>query len=212
MLSRTDSRICRCDLRIRCRRQDVATVDYWVEVVLVTMPTFDDVSQFHGHSCPGLAIGYRMTMAGMKALGVERAGDEELVAIVENDACGVDAVQFVGGCSFGKGNLIYRDYGKPVYTFYSRTTGRAVRVLGHRRAMPPGLRNDREGRIRWILTAPDEDVVSCQAVAMGEPQKARLHSTGRCDACGEPTMGPRLRELNGRKLCIPCLERLRRSN
>jgi formylmethanofuran dehydrogenase subunit E len=169
-------------------------------------PTFDEVVRFHGHSCPGLAIGYRMTVAALSALGVERAGDEELVAIVENDACGVDAVQFVAGCSFGKGNLIFRDYGKPVYTFYSRTTGRGVRVLGHRSAMPAELRDDREGRIRWILTAPEEDVVSWREVAIDEPPRARLHSSKRCDACGEPVMETRLREVNGRLLCIPCAE------
>ncbi len=172
------------------------------------MSSFEDVVRFHGHSCPGLAIGYRMTVAGMKALGVERAGDEELVAIVENDACGVDAVQFVAGCSFGKGNLIFHDYGKPVYTFYSRTTGRAVRVLGHRRAMPDEFRDDREGRIRWILTAPDDDVVLCQAVDVAEPHKARLYRTGRCEACGEPVMETSLRDVDGRLLCIPCAERV----
>jgi formylmethanofuran dehydrogenase subunit E len=176
------------------------------------MPTFDVVAEFHGHSCPGLAIGYRMTLAGMKALGVARAGDEELVCIVENDACGVDAVQFVAGCSFGKGNLIFRDYGKPVYTFYSRTTGRAVRVLGHRREMPVTLRDDRRGRIQWILTAPEENVISCRIVEIEEPQKARLHSTGRCDLCGEPVMEPRLRDIDGRKLCIPCTECLAEKN
>ncbi len=127
-------------------------------------PTYEDVVQFHGHSCPGLAIGYRMTLAALTALEATtaalaalraaRASDEELVAIVENDACGVDAVQVVAGCSFGKGNLVFRDYGKHVYTFFSRTTGRGVRVLGHRRGMPEGLEDDREGRIRWILTAP----------------------------------------------------------
>ena len=33
---------------------------------------------FHGHICPGL--------------GVESAGDEELLAFVENDACGAGAI------------------------------------------------------------------------------------------------------------------------
>jgi formylmethanofuran dehydrogenase subunit E len=168
--------------------------------------TYEDAVRFHGHSCPGLAIGYRMTVAGLRALEVERSGDEELVAIVENDACGVDAVQVVAGCSFGKGNLVFRDFGKPVYTFYSRTTGRAVRVLGHRKGMPPDLREDRDARIRWILTAPEGEVVSCQAVTINEPPRARLHASRRCEACGEPVMEARLREIDGRRLCIPCSE------
>jgi len=166
--------------------------------------TYEDAVRFHGHSCPGLAIGYRMTTTALAVLGAARAGDEELVAIVENDACGVDAVQVVAGCSFGKGNLVFHDYGKQVYTFFSRKTGRGVRVIGHRRGMPEGLRDDREQKIRWILTAPEADVVVCREVTIDEPPTARLHRSVPCAACGEPVMETRLREVGGRLLCAPC--------
>ncbi len=179
--------------------------------MIATPATYDDAVRFHGHSCPGLAIGYRMTVVGLAALAAARALDEELVAIVENDACGVDAVQVVAGCSFGKGNLIFRDYGKPVYTFFSRTSGRGVRVLGHRGGMPNGFEDDREARIRWILSAPDADVVSCSAVTVDEPPHARVVSSERCTACGEPVMGTRLCEVGGRRLCIPCADASRRA-
>jgi len=152
-------------------------------------------------------MGYRMTAAALSALRSARADDEELVAIVENDACGVDAVQLVAGCSFGKGNLVFRDYGKHVYTFFSRKTGRGVRVLGHRRGMPEELLDDREGRIRWILTAPETDVVLCREVMVDEPPRARLARSVPCAACAEPVMETRLRVVDGRRLCIPCAER-----
>jgi formylmethanofuran dehydrogenase subunit E len=90
--------------------------------------TYEEISQFHGHECPGLAIGYRMATAAMESLELPRAEDEELVAIVENDACGVDSLQCVTGCTFGKGNLLFRDYGKHVYTVYSRSSRLGVRV------------------------------------------------------------------------------------
>ena len=64
--------------------------------------TYEEIIQFHGHGCPGLAIGYRMATAAMESLELFRAEDEELLAIVENDACGVDALQCVAGCTFGK--------------------------------------------------------------------------------------------------------------
>jgi len=168
--------------------------------------SYDEVVRFHGHSCPGLAIGYRMTTAGLEALGVERAADEELVAIVENDACGVDAVQYLSGCTFGKGNLVFRDYGKPVYTFLNRGTGHAVRVLGHRNGFPEELREDREASTEWLLAAPPEQVLSCQHVEIEPPPLARLHGSAFCAACGERVMETRLREINGRHLCIPCAE------
>ena len=81
-----------------------------------------------------LAIGYRAGQAGMARLGVKRASDEEIVAIVETDACGVDAIQVLTGCTFGKGNFIYRDYGKHVFSLLSRASGKGVRL-----SMKPGV-------------------------------------------------------------------------
>ncbi len=117
---------------------------------------YADIVSFHGHECPGLAVGYRMARAAMDELAPARSEDEELVAIVENNACGVDALQCVTGCTFGKGNLVFRDYGKQVYTLYSRARGEAVRVLFHGQGAPEGLGEDRAARAKWILTAPAE--------------------------------------------------------
>jgi len=90
---------------------------------------YAEIVRFHGHECPGLAIGFRMSKAAMEALDTMRSEDEELAAIVENDACGVDALQCVTGCTFGKGNLLFRNYGKHVYTLYSRAGRRGIRVV-----------------------------------------------------------------------------------
>ena len=85
---------------------------------------FNKVVEFHGHVCPGLAIGYRV--AKYIKGHCDKSEDEELVAIVENNSCSVDAIQQMLSCTFGKGNLIFKDYGKQVFTFYCRgdTRGR----------------------------------------------------------------------------------------
>ena len=59
--------------------------------------------EFHGHSCGGLAIGYRAALYAKELLGTGRSEDEEIVCVAENDACGVDAIQVLLGCSAGKG-------------------------------------------------------------------------------------------------------------
>jgi formylmethanofuran dehydrogenase subunit E len=97
-------------------------------------PDFQRCIDFHGHICPGLAIGYLAAMAGMAWLKQNRAQDEEIVAIVETDACGADAIQALTGCTFGKGNFFYRDYGKHAFTLADRKSGRAVRM-----ALKPGV-------------------------------------------------------------------------
>lgn len=170
--------------------------------------TYKDMIAFHGHSCPGLAIGYRMTKAALDFLSGLRAKDEELVAIVENNACGVDALQYISGCTFGKGNLIFKDYGKHVYTLYDRKTKRGVRVCFKNRAVPQALRNDREKFIDWLLSVPDEEIVSLKEVEIDEPEPARIMKSVECAFCGESVMETRVREIDGKPACIPCAEKI----
>lgn len=169
--------------------------------------TYDEIVRFHGHRCPGLAMGYRMASAAIEALESVRAEDEELVAIVENDACGVDALQCLTGCTFGKGNLIFRDYGKQVYTIYSRATGRGVRVLFHGRGTPEGVRADRGAYEEWVLSAPQEKMLSVTPVSVPEPEPARRIRSVTCALCGEAVMETRARDLNKRPVCIPCFDK-----
>ncbi|MCK5247843.1 TraR/DksA C4-type zinc finger protein [Candidatus Bipolaricaulota bacterium] len=168
--------------------------------------SFEEVVQFHGHMCPGLAIGYRMALAGLAALKEMRAEDEELVAIVENDACGVDALQVLTGCTFGKGNLIFNDYGKSVYTLFSRKTGQGVRIAYRGDTIPENIGDDRKAKINWILIAPEDALLSLQAVTIDEPPEARIHDSARCDDCGERVMVTRIRKSGKRRLCISCWE------
>jgi formylmethanofuran dehydrogenase subunit E len=169
---------------------------------------YGEIVRFHGHSCPGLAIGYVMTKAALAFLEETRSPDEELVAIVENDACGVDALQCVSGCTFGKGNLIFRDYGKHVYTLCSRATGRGVRVVFNEAAVSDGLRQEREQFIAWLLAPGGERCVSVTPATIELPECAQIRRSIPCLECGEGVMSSRLREVAGRALCIPCFEKL----
>lgn len=193
--------------------------------------TFEDAVSFHGHRCPGLALGYRAAGAGLEALGVDPADDEEVVAVVENDACGVDGIQVRAGCTFGKGNLRFLDHGKHAYTFYDRRTGRGVRVtvrpdfstarfdpgfsaLREKVAGGTATGDERAGydrRLRAvcdaILAAPADQIFALTPVEVPPPGPARIHRSVPCDACGEPVAEHRLVERGGQRLCIPCANR-----
>ena len=93
----------------------------------MTKELMNKAVEFHGHSCPGVAIG---VLAAKYILehGNDFSIDEELVAVVENDNCSVDAIQALLGTTFGKGNFVFKDYGKNNYTFYNRTTKKAVKL------------------------------------------------------------------------------------
>ena len=181
--------------------------------------------RFHGHLCPGLALGYAAAKAGAEQLGVGASEDEEVVAIVENDSCAVDAVQLLLGCTFGKGNLIFRDWGKQVYTFIDRKTGRAVRVSfrgpmpGHeeRRALKSKLDAgeatdaDREAwdalrnqAARDLVSGNAESLFDVRNVEIEMPPLARVVGTQACTRCGEATVIERMVEKEGRLLCREC--------
>ena len=173
---------------------------------------YQEIVRFHGHECPGLAIGYRMAAAAMDKLRSMRAEDEELVAIVENDACGVDALQCVTGCTFGKGNLLFRDYGKQVYTIYSRSSRSGVRVLFHGKSITEDMRRDRNAMTDWILSAPEESILSVTAISDPELEPARIRKSIPCPICGESVMESRLRQIDEKSVCIPCFEKQTKSN
>ncbi|MDX1763982.1 MAG: FmdE family protein [bacterium] len=185
-----------------------------------------EVVAFHGHICPGIAYGYRVAETALNALG-ERARDEEIVAVVENDSCAVDAIQVMTGCTFGKGNLIFKDYGKQVYTFFSRDTGKGLRIsVDYNREETPEERDvwqrygagDRtaevvkalEGikrrKIEEILKSPSEKLFSLNPVTVPPPPKARIVASLHCAQCGEKMMETRTREIGGKGYCIPCGE------
>jgi formylmethanofuran dehydrogenase subunit E len=188
------------------------------------------VVAFHGHLCPGVLIGYRASKIALERLRTGRSEDEELVAIVENDSCSVDAVQFMTGATFGKGNFIFRDYGKQVFTFIRRSDGKALRVslradgrdlenltpeekkvlAEYRSSDKPTeeLRQAaRELSARALLENSDEKLFDIEWVDVPVPERARIHNSIECESCGEKTMETRIVECKGHNYCIPCSER-----
>lgn len=163
---------------------------------------------FHGHYCPGLTIGYRATEIALRELGVERAEDEELVAICETDACGVDAVQYLTGCTLGKGNLIFRDWGKQVFTFGRRSDGRMIRVAMRYGALD-GLQGEspeesRQAKIERLKSGPEDELFEWRWVDAPLPPRARLFHSVQCAQCGEGVMEARARLRDGQILCPEC--------
>ena len=187
---------------------------------------FKPVIAFHGHLCPGLTIGYRAANAARKALGLERDQDEEPVAVVENDACGVDAIQYLLGCTLGKGNLIFRDLGKQAFTIFRRKDGKGVRLVFRgnigandpaaielRRKVMSGQGNAEEKmqfeqqkaqRTLDLLAAGDDELFEFKQPDFSLPERARIFDSFPCAQCGETTMEPRLRLVEGKKLCLSC--------
>lgn len=158
--------------------------------------------EFHGHQCPGLAIGFRACEAAMKEMKLKFSSDEEVVCVTENDACGVDAVQIITGCTLGKGNLIYRGTGKMAFTFFSRQNNESVRLVLKKFEHEMS----REERQKYILEAPIDEVFQIKKPNFHLPQSARLFHTIVCESCGEGAPEHKIRLSNGKKVCLDCTE------
>jgi formylmethanofuran dehydrogenase subunit E len=189
--------------------------------------TVERVIDFHGHMCPGLAMGIQAARLALREIG-PHSMDEEVVAAVETDMCAVDAIQFLTGCTFGKGNLLHRDYGKNAYTFWRRADGKAVRIAGR----PDAWRRDpahqelfarvragqadqeevdrfrvqHEANGRALLELDPDDLYDVREIDEPPPRKARMHPSIACADCGEGTMETRIRRFAGRELCPECFD------
>lgn len=157
---------------------------------------------FHGHLCPGLLIGWRAAVAAAAALEVTGSPDEELILIAENDSCSVDAFQALLSTTFGKGNLIFRDFGKQVFTLGDRRSGRSVRVALRSDAFQPGL--SREAKIECLLTDDSNALFYVNPVQLRLPERAQIRQTLQCSRCHEGVMETRTVNDKERVLCLPC--------
>ncbi|BHH82973.1 FmdE family protein [Desulforhopalus sp. 52FAK] len=185
--------------------------------------------EFHGHTCMGVTIGYLAAQLAMKLLVEVHSVDEELITVVETDACCCDAIQVLTGCTFGKGNFFYLDYGKMAFSFASRTSGKGVRL---------SLKNE-------IFAIPDEEQQLAGKIAAGNPaasdvtayeklyesrgeelfsrgpegffdveilenfimpDKAPRADSRACDMCGEMVMETKLETMGTHLVCRGCVK------
>ncbi|RNC62864.1 MAG: hypothetical protein AWM53_01887 [Candidatus Dichloromethanomonas elyunquensis] len=158
--------------------------------------------EFHGHQCPGLAIGYKAAVTAREKMGVRFSVDEEIVCVTENDACGVDAIQVMTGCSMGKGNLIYRGTGKMAFSFFNRRNGESLRLI----LKPFEGEMNREERQAYILNAQAEEIFQMMKPSYELPETARLFTSVVCEACGESAPEHKIRLQDGRKVCLDCFK------
>ncbi len=183
----------------------------------------------HGHKCPAMPMGLRAGLAALEALGVPRAADGQLVALVEIDTdhcgtCYADGIQMATGCTFGKGNIQKLGYGKFALTLVDRKTGRSVRVvtrpetikksqesefIGYRKQGVSASQIDAalvEPLIDFILTSPAESLFAIGAVGETRLPAPRPHdfNTQFCSECGEVVVERYARIKNGRVVCMAC--------
>lgn len=194
---------------------DCVTDDRWKPLV-----------SFHGHMCPGLAVGARAVTVGLRELAAD-SPPQPLWVLAETAMCSVDAVQHLTGCTLGNGGLVFRDHGKNAFTFIGGPDDRAVRVVAKPDALPPdpeharlrhradaGVATEVEraryaelhlARAQMILDVPEARLFSVLSDGVAPLKLAeRSQEAEPCSLCGEMVMRTRSIETEHGTRCIPC--------
>jgi len=187
---------------------------------------YAEVVRFHGHECPGAALGLRIAETAVGRLGRHAPGNE-IIALAETDICSVDAVQVITGCTTGKRNLRHADSGKNAFTFWRAGAADGLRVIArlgtdaYRDEQTWALSDKIEAgtatgeeaarfadlqraRIDRILAAPVEDLLDLKDVPVAAPERIAVPRSEPCAGCGEPTSVETLHQHRGRMLCPAC--------
>jgi formylmethanofuran dehydrogenase subunit E len=174
--------------------------------------------KIHGHLCPGQVLGVKMTMLGLREIGLtdpKGKDGKSLIVFVEMDRCATDAVQSVTGCSLGRRTMKFIDYGKLAATFLNLDTGRAVRVFAREESRIkakkyfPGVENKYEAQLQAYKIMPVEELFEIMEVAVRmnpEDMPGRPLRRVRCDSCGEYVQDLREVYRDGKVLCRPCAD------
>lgn len=184
-------------------------------------------AQFHGHTCMGLTIGYLAAKLALDQLHVAKARDEELIVIVENDACCCDAIQVLTGCTFGKGNFFFKDRGKMAFTFSRRDTGESIRLLFKNDILAVPEEEQRlasligkggasvdtvrtyealsEKRIHDLFASGPDVFFNIQRRTEPMPALATIAPSSPCSECGEMVMNTKLEQHADSLMCRDCV-------
>ena len=160
---------------------------------------------FHGHICAGIALGTRISLAAMNALGLKPGvRNKNLIVYTEIDRCMTDAIQVITGCSLGHRSLKHIDYGKFAATFVNLDTGKAVRgtVLEQ-------FNNEAtiEKTLEKLARISDSELVTLQEVNIQIPEAdlpGPPKNKAMCSLCGERIMDSREIKKGSKVLCRAC--------
>lgn len=171
---------------------------------------FQKARQFHGHVCPGIVLGTRLTIAGLRELGMNpHEPQKNLIVFMEIDRCGTDAVQAITGCSLGHRSLKFRDYGKFAATFMDISTGKAVRVAVNEKNRAKRDQMEMKEVLKDLAECSEEEILTIQRVTVpisdnDIPGFPRYKT--KCSRCGEQIMDHREVVVDGTEVCRSCAE------
>ncbi len=79
---------------------------------------WEQVIDFHGHTCPTIALGYRIAQLAQREMGIRPTVDSQCRVKAYTQSCAVDAMQVLNKATTGRGNLIIQEENAHIYEFH----------------------------------------------------------------------------------------------
>lgn len=187
-----------------------------------SMENFEELleisTKIHGHICAGQVIGVRLSMIGLREIGIDDpkgSQRKDFYVLVEIDRCATDAIQSVTGCSLGKRSLKWLDYGIMAATFVNLKSGKSVRVTALEEAREtskkycPEIGDKYKQQLEAYRVMPEEELFKIQQVKVQVPEAdmpGRPTKRVKCEECGDWVQDCRDVDKDGKTLCKPCAE------
>ena len=127
------------------------------------------VTEFHGHTCPGIALGYRLAQIAQRELGIRPTVEAETIVKAHTLSCAVDAFQVLNKATTGRRSLIIEEKGQHVYEFHYTGTQEIHRftitpavlerlLLPNNPELSPRERQNKTLEcVQYILTLPETE-------------------------------------------------------
>jgi len=176
----------------------------------------DRSTAIHGHVCAGQVIGVRLSMLGLRLIGIDdpKGRDrKKLYVVVEIDRCATDAVQSVTGCSLGKRSMKWLDFGVMAATFVNLESGQAFRIVAREEARGlsekyhPEIEDKYARQLAAYRIMPESELFTVQAVKIEIPAAdlpGRPQRRVQCTQCHDWVQDCREVEKDGQPICRAC--------
>lgn len=89
---------------------------------------WEQVIDFHGHTCPGVALGYRVAQLAQREMGIRPTPDSECLVKAFTQSCAVDAFQILNRATIGRRALIIKETKQPIYQFHFTGTQEILQI------------------------------------------------------------------------------------
>lgn len=179
---------------------------------------WEQTVDFHGHTCPEIALGFRLAQIIARELGIKPTMDSELLIMAERGSCALDALQVINHATFGNGALRVEESGKHIYHAQYTNTGQVLRLsirlpileqiaAVHRLDSARARQNKTLETIQLILSC-EEDAFCQFSHYAGNLSPAFLSASSwiTCAKCQDPLMEEYAISQADRYFCVSCAD------